>query len=72
MARTYYVCYQSPHSTRSYPYGSYEQARMALAKFTSAFAREGAEVMEHNDNYASLKANTAKGIIPFTFTIYNK
>lgn len=63
----YFVVYQSAHSTCSYPYNSYTQARLALAKFTATFAREGATVLAHNDNYANLVC----GKVPFTLTIYN-
>lgn len=68
---TYFVVYNSPLNTRSYPYGSYEQARIALAKIVSTFAREGAMVVAHNDNYANLIAHTTRGDVSFTLTIYN-
>lgn len=68
---TYFVVYDSPLNTRSYPYGSYTAARLALAKFIATFAREGAMVVAHNDNYANLIAHTARGDVQFTLTIYN-
>ena len=68
----YFVVYQSPNGHSSYPYDNYEQARLALADTIKTFAREGATVLSHNDNCATLRARTSRGMtVNFTLTIYN-
>lgn len=68
---TYFVVLNSPLIVNSCPCGSYEQARIKLASTLAAFARQGVEVLGHNDNKATLVAHIDNGDVPFTLTIIN-
>ena len=66
---TYFVVLDSPLLINRCLCGSYEQARIKLASTLTSFARQGIEVLGHNDNKATLVAHTSSGDVPFTLTI---
>lgn len=68
---TYFVVLNSPLIINRCACGSYEQARIKLASTLTAFARQGVEVLGHNDNTATLVAHTDSGDVPMTLNIVN-
>lgn len=69
MKSNYFVVYNSPHTNKQYPCGTYEQAYELLCRFITELQRTMPHivVLEDGGNYVTMSLNS----MAFSLEIYN-